>query len=121
MRNSSLGIFLDGKIGIPCRARSGCAFAPVSARAALRVACNAPLSEVRGLLDLRVPAGRPFGIVRATKVSATPPSRIIFRRRLIAGLALLGLAVPAGAPAQAAEAVSAAYVGTASDIGFYLA
>jgi NitT/TauT family transport system substrate-binding protein len=45
---------------------------------------------------------------------------MVSRRRLIVGLALLGLVSP-GASAQAAEAVSAAYVGTASDIGLYLA
>ena len=50
-----------------------------------------------------------------------PSLRLSGRRRLIVGLALLGLAVPAGAAAQGLEAVSAAYVGTASDIGFYLA
>jgi NitT/TauT family transport system substrate-binding protein len=54
-------------------------------------------------------------------VSAPPSSRTFRCRRLIAGLALLGLVVPAGAPARAADAVSAAYVGTASDIGLYLA
>ena len=46
----------------------------------------------------------------------------MFRGRIrIVCLALLGLAMPAGAAAQGLEAVSAAYVGTASDIGFYLA
>jgi NitT/TauT family transport system substrate-binding protein len=53
-------------------------------------------------------------------VSATSSSRIL-RRRLIVSLALIGLAFSAGAAAQGGEAVSAAYVGTASDIGLYLA
>jgi NitT/TauT family transport system substrate-binding protein len=54
-------------------------------------------------------------------VSAAPSLRIFRRRRLIVGLALIGLAFSAGAAAQGAEPVSAAYVGTASDIGLYLA
>src|SRR5215471_10312429 len=58
--------------------------------------------------------------VRATHVTTAPCSGI-FRRRLIVGLALIGLAFSANAAAQGAEAVSAAYVGTASDIGLYLA
>jgi NitT/TauT family transport system substrate-binding protein len=45
-------------------------------------------------------------------------SLCVFHRRLIVGLALIGLAVPA---ARAADAVSVAYVGTASDVGLYLA
>ena len=53
-------------------------------------------------------------------MSAVPSPRT-FRRRQMVGLALLFLAAPGGADAQGLEPVSAAYVGTASDIGFYLA
>jgi len=54
-------------------------------------------------------------------VSVAPPLRTLCRRRLIGGLALLALAVPSAAAAQGANVVSAGYVGTASDIGLYLA
>jgi len=54
-------------------------------------------------------------------VSAAPSLRVCRRRRPIVGLALIGLAFSAGVPARGADAVSVAYVGTASDIGLYLA
>src|SRR5262245_23430123 len=66
-------------------------------------------------------AGRPSGRVRATPVCAAPSLRTFHRHRFIACVALIGVALSAGTGTQAAEAVSAAYVGTASDIGLYLA
>src|SRR5262249_28229749 len=59
--DSSHGIFLNGKIPVPCRARSGCAFAGMSARRMSRAGRNAPPSKVRGLPDVRPYAATAIG------------------------------------------------------------
>ena len=54
-------------------------------------------------------------------MSVAPSLRMCRRRQLIVGLAVLALGFSAAGPARAADAVSVAYVGTASDVGLYLA